>query len=358
LADVVIPLVDSIRWRRRTAALVLACVVLGACGGDGSSGGDLAEDRGPNKAPPQTLAGGIELPKVDPVSLLVGDGLAYGTPLPSEQAAADAYLEDPEVRSVVARRLYSRRDGRLLGDVVVLALDGQEIFDESVLDVFVETAVGALGDGAAEAVPMAGRDVLRSRGAAGTVMGYREGDQLLLVRGPNDHDIGVVLERQLKARAAKAPGAAQPFTPLLPTPIDAAFTSVPTITFQPIPPEEEEPPPETPPFPGATGTQGRYGVVAGERRTTIWAYSLDVPRTYASAEALEPAMAGLVSGRAGGAPAEAVEVFGKVVVGADGADGTPSARAFRHGGIVLLVEGQVPGQLDAVITAWLEALSA
>ncbi len=348
--------VDLLGWRRRTAPLLLAALVVAACGGDGSSGRDAPKDQGPNKAPPQTLAGGVELPAVDPISLLVGEGLAYGEPLPSEQAAADAYLEDPEVASVVARRIYSVRDGRLLGAVTLLALDGTEVFDEAVLDAFVEAAVAALGDGTADVVPVAGRDVLRARGPGGTVMGYREGDQLLLVRAADDRDAALVLDRQIVARAAGATGAEQPFTPLLPTPIDAAFVAVPTVTFQPIPPPEEEPPPETPTLRGATGAQGRYGVVAGERRTTVWAYTLDIPRTYASAESLEPALAELVSARAGGTPSEEAEVFGAIVVRADGPEGTPSVRAFRYEGIALVVEGLVPSQLDAVLTAWLREL--
>ena len=47
------------------------------------------------------LAGGVALPAIDPLRLLVGEGLAFGQPLPSQQAAADAYLEDPEVRGIV-----------------------------------------------------------------------------------------------------------------------------------------------------------------------------------------------------------------------------------------------------------------
>ena len=165
----------------------------------------------------------------------------------------------------------------------------------------------------------------------------------------------MVVERQLQALAAGAVGAAEPFTPLVPLPIDAAFVPVPTVSFQPIPPPEEEPPPAPPGLPGATGVQGRYGVVAGERRTTVWAYTLD-PATYPSAESLEPALAALVSARAGGAPVETTEVLGRVVLSADGAEGSPSVRAFRHQGLALVVEGQVPAQLDAVITAWLTAL--
>lgn len=350
------PLVDPSRRRRALTAVVAAAALAAAgCTGDSptASGRD---DPGPNEAPPETLAGGVQLPAVDPARLLVGDGLAYGEPLPSQQAAADAYLEDPEVAAVVARRLYSRLDGRLVAEVLVLALDGDEIFDAVVLDAFVVASVGALGDGAAAAVDLAGRSVLRSRGPAGTVIGYREGDQLMLVRGVDDRDVGVVVERQLRAVAAGAPAPTEAVTPLVAVPIDAAFVPVPTLTFQPIPLPEEEPPPPAPALVGATAVQGRYGVVAGERRSTVWAYSLDLVGTYPSAERVEPALAALVAERAGGAGAERVEVLGRIVLRADGRDGAPSARAFRHQGIVLLVEGQVPAQLDAVITAWLTAL--
>ena len=174
------------------------------------------EDAGPNTLPPQTLPGGVELAAVDPLRLLGGEGLAYGQPLPSEQAAAEAYLEDPEVASVMARRLHSRGDGRRMGDVLVLELNGAEIFDQTVLDAFVGGAVGALGDGTTEVVTIAGRPVLRSQGPSGTAMGYREGNQLMLVRGPAPEDIGGVVARQLQALAAGAVGAAEPLHPARP----------------------------------------------------------------------------------------------------------------------------------------------
>ena len=56
---------------------------------------------------------------MDPLRLLVGEGLAYGQPLPSQQAAADAYLEDPEVavgRSPAGST--AARDGRLVGEAL------------------------------------------------------------------------------------------------------------------------------------------------------------------------------------------------------------------------------------------------
>jgi hypothetical protein len=357
LAFAVISLVSLPRRCRRFVAIALAAGLLTtACSGGGGASDDEPDDSEPNRTPPPTLVGGVELPPVDPVRLLVGDDLAYGQPLPSQQAAADAYLEDPEATSVIARRLYGRRDGRLLGDVLLVSLDGAEIFDESVLDAFVDGSVGALGDGTTEVVTIAGRPVLRSHSPAGTVLGYREGNQLVLVRGPSEPDVGGVVDRQLQAYAAGAVGDPEPFTPLVPLPIDAAFVSVPTVTFEPIPPPEEEPSPEPPGLPGATAVQGRYGVVAGERRTTVWAYTLD-GGTYPSAESLQPKLAEVVSARAGGAKTETTEVLGRIVLSADGPEGSPSVRAFREQGLGLLVEGAVPEQLDAVVTAWLTELA-
>jgi hypothetical protein len=353
----VLALVDPPRRPRRIAVVLVTLALLaGACSDGGPTGGAAPDDDGPNSVPPQTLAGGVELASVNPQRLLVGDGLAYGQPLPSQQAAADAYLEDPEVASVIARRIHSRLDGRLVGESLLLTLDGTELFDESVLDAFIEAAVGAQGDGTTSTETVAGEPVLRSRGPSGTVMGYREGNQLMLVRGADDHDVRVVVERQRQATASGAVGDTQPFTPLVPLPIDAAFVSVPTLTFQPIPPPEEELPPEVPVLPGATAVQGRYGVVAGERRTTVWAYTLDINLTYPSAESVQPAVADLVSTRAGGAQVETTEVLGRVVLAADGPEDSPSVRAFRHEGLVLLLEGLDPAQLDAVVTAWLTEL--
>ena len=38
--------------------------------------------------------------------------------------------------------------------------------------------------------------------------------------------VGVVLGRQVKAYAAGVPGASEPFTPLVPSPLEAAFVEV------------------------------------------------------------------------------------------------------------------------------------
>jgi len=346
------------RGRRRLAALLLGgALLIAACsGGDGD--GDTrspADGDGPNPGAVPTLAGGLELTPVDPRRVLVADGLAFGQALPSQQLAAKGFTEDPEVTSALVRRVYALADGRLVGEALVLALDGAEVFDQEVLEAFASGVVAALGDGEAEAEELAGRSTYRSRGAGDTAIGFLEGNLLVVVRGSDDHDVGVVVERQLAAIAAGVLGPPEPVTPLIPVSIGAAFVPAPTIAFQPIPPPEEEPAPEPPVLPGATGLEGRYGVVAGERRTTVWAFTVD-PSVYPSAEVLEPAMAALVSARAGGAPAEGVKVIDRLVQRATGAEGTPSARAFRQQGLVLLVEGLDPAQVDAVVSAWIAAL--
>lgn len=350
--------VGPLRW---LAALLLALAVMGsACtAGDGSPAGPTTSDAGPNAGTPPTLAGGVELASVPPSRVLVGEGLAFGTPLPSQQVAADVFTDDPEVASALVRGVFSRTDGRLIGEVLALTLDGGEVFDQDVLDAFVSGVVAALGDGSHDELAVGERTVLRSRSEEGVVLGFLEGDQLVLVRGANERDIEVVVERQLAAIAAGVDGSVDPVTPLVPVPIDAAFVAVPAVAFQPIPPPEEEPvlePVAPPDLPAATAVQGRYGVVAGERRVTVWAYAVD-PAVYGSAEALTPAVAAMVSARAGGAAADGVELIDRVVQRATGGDGASSVSAFRHGSLVLLVEGADPAQVDAVVAAWIVALA-
>jgi len=351
------PLHPGLGRLRLAAVLLVGAFAAAACSGDGGGeGGGASSGDGPNGGPPPSLSGGVELAPVDPTRVLAGEGLAFGQPLPSEQAAVEAFTEDPEVVSATARRVYSLQDGRQIGDALVLALDGAEMFDQGVLDAFARGLVSAVGQGPQEDVPVAGRTVFRARGPGGTAVGFLEGNLLVVVRGPDDQSAAVVVERQLSALAAGVSGAPGPVTPLLPIPVDAAFVPVPTVAFQPIPPPEDEPPPAPPELPGSTGLQGRYGVVAGERRTVVWAFTVD-PGAYPSAEVLEPAMAALASSRAGGAPAEAAEVVDRVVQRANGGEGAPSARAFRHQALVLLVEGPDPAQLDAVVSAWITALA-
>ena len=165
--------------RRRLAALLLLGALLGAACSDGDGSGTettRAGDGSPNSGPVPTLAGGIELPPVEPVRVLVADGLSFGQPLPSQQQAADAFLEDPEVAAVVARRVHSLRDGRFVGEALVLALDGAELFDQGVLDAFARGVVAALGSGDHEDIDLVGRTVFKALGADGTAIGFLEGN--------------------------------------------------------------------------------------------------------------------------------------------------------------------------------------
>lgn len=350
--------------RAAAVALSIGLLATAACS-DGQEGDDaVLEDRERNPGVLPTLAGGVELEAVDPARVLVAEGLTFGTPLPSEQAAAEAFLAFPEVRAALARRVHSVADGRLVAEVVLLSLAGDQIFDAGVLEAFVEGVVAGLAEAPVTEALVGDRTVLRASGDGGAVEAFREGDLLVLVDAPVADDAAVVVARQLAALAAGATGTLEPFTPLVALPVDAAFVPVPTVAFEPFPapPEPGAPvfpappePPEAPVLPGATGLQGRYGVVAGEQRTTVWAFTLD-PGAYPSAEALAPALSALASSRSGGAATTLVEVGGRVVHVAVGGPEQPSATAFRHQGLALLVEGTDPAQVDAVVTAWIAAL--
>jgi hypothetical protein len=340
--------------------VALALVVtLAACGDSGAGSVDEVRDArdGPNPGVVPTIAGGVDLGSLDPSTVLVGAELTFGAPLPSEQAAAEAFLTDPEVSAALTRRAFVAADGRHLADVTVLVLNGAELFDEAVLAAFVDGAVSAAGGGSAVPVPMGGQTVLRAADPSGAVVaaGFREANLLVIVTGPSGPDVDLTATRQLEARARGEVGSPTPVTPLVALPVGAAFVAVPTVGFAPIPPPEDEPFPEVPDLPGAVALEGRYGVVAGERRALVWAFAVD-PGAYPSAEVLAPALQGLAAARAGGTAPAVSEVGGRVVYAASNSPGTRSAQVFRHGGIVLLVEGNDAAQLDAVTTAWIAAL--
>jgi hypothetical protein len=316
---------------------------------------ELTERRdGHNAGPTPTLAGGVELPEVDPAAVLVGEGVAFGSPLPSESAAVDAFLEAPEVAAALVRRALDLGDGRHLADVTVLTLDGRQIFDDGVLAAFADATVAALGGDRAQPSVLAGRAVVQAVGPSATAIGFLQGSLLVVVRG-GPADAVLVATRQLEAIARGDVGSVTPVTPVLPTAAESAFVAVPTVAFAPIPPPEEEPGPVPPALTGATAVQGRYGVVGGERRTVVWAFALD-PSAYPSGEAVEPAMQALAASRAAGAASSAMETIDRVVFGASGPDGEVTLRAFRHRGLVLMVEGARADQVEAVTTAWIVAL--
>lgn len=344
---------------RASATAVVALLLLaGACeDGDGRPDELTGTDGDrPAQGPIATIQGGVELPVVDPAALLAGDGLAFGTPLPSEQAAADAFVGG-EVAQVLARRVYLAAEGRHLADLLVLTLDGTQIFDDEVLAAFERGMVAALGGGELGEVTLSARTVHRSVDAAGrSTLGVREGNQLVVVRAANEGDATTALTLLLDAKDRGAVGSLDPVTPLVALPADAGFVAVPGVAFTPFLPSEVEPAPAAPDLPGAIAVDGRYGVVAGERRTVVWSFAID-PAAYPTAEALAPALQALTSARAGGAAAaDAAEVGGRVVLSATSPAGAPSAQVFRHQGLVLVVEGTQRDQVAAVTTAWIAAL--
>jgi hypothetical protein len=259
------------------------------------------------------------------------------------------------VSLAVARRVFVAADGRRLGDALVLVLNGSEFFDTEALGAFERAAVGGLGGGAVRDLPLAGRTVLRSTSRAGAALGFRQGNLLTIVSGAVEADVQLTVRLQLEAIARGELGAPDPVTPLIAIGSGAAFIPMATVSFEPIPPPEEEPGPEVPTLVGATGVEGRYGVVAGERRSVVWVFTLDLA-TYPSAEALAPALPGLAAARAADTLPQASQVGDRVVLASTNPDGQPSARVFRHQGLVLLVEGNRSSQLDAVVSAWIAAL--
>lgn len=336
--------------------VTLALVLAGCRGGGGGAADELTERRdGHNAGPTPTLPGGVEVTAVDPAAVLVGAGLAFGSPLPSETAAAEAFVDLPEVTAALVRRVHDVGDGRRLATVTVLTLDGGAFFDEGVLTAFADATVAALGAGQAQSVALAGREALQVTGPSGVTVGFLQGDLLVVARGAPT-DAVLVATRQLEAIGRGEVGSAAPSTPLIPTTAESAFVPVPTVSFALIPPTEEEPGPEPPTLAGATALQGRYGVVGGERRTVVWAFSLDLG-AYPSAEVVDPAMQDLAARRAGAPASSGVETIDRVVFGATGSDDDAmTVRAFRHRGLVLVVEGARADQVDAVTTAWITAL--
>ncbi len=344
--------------RGLAAGTAAAALLLSACTDDGPGRPDeLADARGgPNPGALPTLPGGVALRATDPAAALTGTGLAYGTPLPSEQLAAEALLDTPEVAAVLVRRAFAVPEARHLADVLAVTLDGAEVFDEPALAAFQEGLVAGLVGADVRREDVVGRPVIAAEGTDRAAVAWAEGDLLVVVLAPGPADARTVVTRQLEARQRGEVGSTDPATPMAALPPDAAFVPLPTVTFAPIPPPEEEPDgPEVPGLPGALAVQGRYGVTAGERRTVVWAFALD-PAAHPTAESVRPLLGPLVSGRAGGAAATATEVVDRIVVSATVPEGERSAQAFRHQGLVLLVEGERPDQLEAVVTAWITAL--
>ncbi|MGQ0431730.1 MAG: hypothetical protein ACT452_04900 [Microthrixaceae bacterium] len=346
------------RWVTAVCGALVVSAAATACGSGGDGIGEVADRRAdPTRGVVPTIPGGVELGSLDPATVLTGADLAFGAPLPSEQAAADAFAEQPEFVSALARRVFHRGDGRRLADALVLVVDGSAIFDEEALSALVHAAVGAIGRGVARAERIGAQDVIRAQASDGThvAVGFLSADVLTVVSGSSDAEVTLTVTRQIEARARGEIGSATPTTPLVPVEPDSVFVAVPTVAFEEIPGPEDEAVPEPPSMVGASAVTGRFGVAAGERRTTVWVVSTS-RSTYPWAEALEPAMEALAMARANGSAPTPTEFGGRVVYQSVNAPGTPSAHVFRHHGLVLLVEGDQADQVAAVATAWIAAL--
>jgi hypothetical protein len=296
------------------------------------------------------MVGGVVLQEVDPTAVLVGEGLAFGDPLPSERDEIAVLEETDEVRSTLVRRVYDSITAQRIADLAVLRLDGAAFFDRTALDRWVRAFAEELGGGPVRTVRIGGEPVLRSFDGDRGVLAWRRGDALTILRG-EPSEVEAVASAILGGIAAGETPRVEPATPLVSLAPDAAFVAVPGVEFVAFPPFSEELPPNPPLFAGQLLTEGRIGVVGGERRATVWSILTDAA-TYPTLESLEPAVAALVSERTG-AGTETQELGDRLVISADG---TTSARAFVHGNLVVLVEGPDPAQIEAITTAWVNAL--
>jgi hypothetical protein len=346
---------------RAAAAAVLVVLLAGApgCSSDGGSderlpfGLDGPAAPAPTGGPPVTLPGGVDLPRRDPASVLVGPGLAFGSQLPSTTAGLVELEATEEVRSTLGRRVYDQPSARLLAELSVLVLDGKAFHDERTLERWVASFVGRLAGAEPRRARVEGRPVVRAGTGGRAVLGLRRGSLLVLVSGSPD-EVEWVTVLMLQGLRTDDPPRPWPATPLALLDATAPFVPVPGVEFVPFPPAEDEPPPAPPPLAGTLATQGRIAVVGGERRATVWSMATD-PGVYPTAEELAPAIDALVGSRSGGSPS-VTELEDRLVTAADGPPGGTSARAFHHGNVVVLVEGRDPAQLDAVATAWVRAL--
>jgi hypothetical protein len=346
---------------RAAAAAVLAVVLVAgpACSSDSGSeerlpfGLDGPAVSAPTAGPPVTIPGGVDLPRRDPASVLVGPGLAFGSQLPSATAGLAELEATEEVRSTLGRRVYDQGSARLLAELSVLVLDGTAFHDERTLERWVVSFVGRLAGSEPRRARIEGRPIVRAGAGGRAVLGLRRGSLLVLVSGARD-ETDWVAALMLQGLRTDDPPRPWPATPLAFMAADVPFVPVPGVEFVPFPPAEDEPPPAPPVLAGTLATEGRIAVVGGERRATVWSLATD-PGVYATAEELAAAIDALVGSRTGGSTS-ITELGDRLVTAADGPPGGTSTRAFHHGNVVVLVEGRDPAQLDAVATAWVRAL--
>ncbi|MGE3620996.1 MAG: hypothetical protein AB7L84_11095, partial [Acidimicrobiia bacterium] len=223
---------------RALAVVVLAAVLASCTGGDDGAGPPSPLERDPagtaagtDAAAPPTRAGGVALDPVDPTTVLVGDGLAFGAALPSEEAAAATFAEGPEVDVALTRRVYATADARELGSVLVLRLVGTAFYEPATLAAWEAALVGSLSGGPVAPADLGGGPGLVATGPDGAVAALREGDVEVVVTGIDPAAAVQVAGLMRTGRAGGAPGQAQPVTPRRPVDPAGAFAPAPPVGF-------------------------------------------------------------------------------------------------------------------------------
>jgi hypothetical protein len=300
---------------------------------------------------PRLIPSELDLERLEPVIILIADGITFGTALPNDQRALETYVADPAVLDGAARVAYDSASATPLADVTALSIDPGAFHDQEVLDAFVLGVVEASG-GSAVLEEIDGRPTLRTIATDGTnVRALGHENLLLIVQGVDDAAVLRVVRGVGAAIAAGQSGDGAQHTPIRALAAGELFIPVTTVGFAPYPEDEEVPDPPSLPG-GFVGAEARLAIVAGERRGTVWV--LETAATaFPSAEALEPAVAELV---ADGVRAEVstVQVGRRVVHGADRA--STVVRAFRHHNLVVVVQGREVDQVDAIVSAWSDAI--
>jgi hypothetical protein len=341
-----------VRRRIRALALALAvAVALAGCGGDSSQEADptTTDERDVRAAGTTSTQAPLALDVVDPNQVLVADGVRWGSATTPLAAAVDAVRADPLVLAAEAAVAWDPGAVEPIADVAAVALDPSGFTDVAMVDDYVTQVGKAMGEAAGE--------VSRS---------FRHENVLVVLLGANADRIRDLHAGMQSAIARGLVGSALRSTPMKQIPPGSVFLELPTARFDlfaapETPPstgtpttEALDPPPETPALPGGTGqvADGRWVVVAGEVRAVAW--SIAVPlSTFDAAEALEGAIGALIEDRPGG---PLTSFIGDRTVWSSDGDEEPSTRVFRHENAAVVIHGDDPAQLDALVGEWIGAL--
>ncbi len=344
---------------RTAAALVVSALVCAACNEGVSVPSTTTEDVESTTSvtlAPRLIPSQLDVERLEPATVLVADGIAFGTALPNDQRALETYVADPAVLDGVARIAYDSASAALIGDVTVLSIEPGAFHDEEVLDAFVVGVVEATG-GRAISEDVDGRPTLRATGTDGTsVRALAHENLLVLVQGADDIAVRRVVAGMGAAVTAGRSGDGVLHTPILTLAAGELFIPVSTVGFEPYPDGEEVPPAPALPGPAGAvaGAEARLAIVAGERRGTTWVIAASTA-VFLEAEALEPAVVELVQARLRSEVAT-VQVGRRVVHGAGPDRAGAVIRAFRHHNLVVVIQGREIDQVDAIVSAWSDAI--